>query len=300
MKARISQKDWERISAYLDGQLDDKAAEKVKRDLDARPDLRKAFGELQRYKVILQQVPMRRARRNFTLQPGMLKVQPLPRLVPVFRLTSAVVAILAVILFAIDLVPSLSGLTLAAPKAAAPASESLESSAAPQIIYWNGQENYVSPSGVTAPAGMGGGGGGYGGGGGEAPSVANVQPTEAPVMPLTATPSPALLEAIAPLPEKGVPPISATPEPTPTLDPNTVATDTAMDQVIQSGAESPILGIRPTEEQGKIIPGPSEGMREAAAIQQPSRILTFIAGELLLLAAAGGILSWVLAKKRKA
>ena len=37
MKAQISQQDWERISAYLDWQLDSKAAENVKRDLDARP-----------------------------------------------------------------------------------------------------------------------------------------------------------------------------------------------------------------------------------------------------------------------
>ena len=72
-----------------------------------------------------------------------------------------------------------------------------------------------------------------------------------------------------------------------------------MDQAIQSGADSPILGIAPTDQQGQIIPGPGEPLPEIATVAQPSRVLTFVAIGLLVLAAIGGILSWVLPKKRK-
>jgi hypothetical protein len=303
MKAQISQQDWERISAYLDGQLDTKAAEKVKRDLDARPELRKAFADLQRYKAVLKQVPMRRVRRNFTLKPEMVGIKPLPRLVPVFRLASAVIAAVAVVLFAIDLLPSLGGLMAAAPKAAALTSAESAPSSAPEIIYWNGQQNFISNyvgTATVAPVeGLGGGGGGYGGGGGAAitsniapTAPAMAQPTEAPVNP------PASAEvAVPPTTKEG---LTAGPTPAPTylvtLPPS--PTEIAMDQAIQSGADSPILGIPPADQQGKIIPAPGETLREAATVPTQSRVLTFLGIGLLMLAAAGGIFSFVLMRKR--
>ncbi len=302
MKAQISQQDWERISAYLDGQLDTKATEKVKRDLDARPELRKAFADLQRYKAIVKQIPMRRVRRNFTLKPEMVGIKPLTRLVPVFRLASAVIAAVAVVLFAIDLLPSLVNFSAAAPRAAALTSAEFAPSAAPEIIYWNGQQNYIyNAVGTATPAGlgMGGSGGGYGGGGGAAitsniapTAPAMAQPTEAPVNP------PASAEvAVPPTTKEG---LTAGPTPAPTylvtLPPS--PTEIAMDQAIQSGADSPILGIPPADQQGKIIPAPGETLREAATVPTQSRVLTFLGIGLLLLAAAGGIFSFVLMRKR--
>jgi hypothetical protein len=82
------------------------------------------------------------------------------------------------------------------------------------------------------------------------------------------------------------------------LKAETSATDRTMDQALTSNALSPILGIPPTEEQGKVVPATSTPLREIAAISQPSRILTFIAGGLLILAAASGITSWVLVKRK--
>jgi hypothetical protein len=302
MKAQILQQDWERISAYLDGQLDTKATEKVKRDLDARPELRKAFADLQRYKAIVKQIPMRRVRRNFTLKPEMVGIKPLTRLVPVFRLASAVIAAVAVVLFAIDLLPSLVNFSAAAPQAAALTSAESAPSAAPEIVYWNGQQNYIyNAVGTATPAGlgMGGGGGGYGGGGGAAitsniapTAPAMAQPTEAPVNP------PASAEvAVPPTTKEG---LTAGPTPAPTylvtLPPS--PTEIAMDQAIQSGAESPILGIPPADQQGKIIPAPGETLREAATVPTQSHVLTFLGIGLLLLAAAGGIFSFVLMRKR--
>lgn len=294
MKAQISQQDWERISAYLDGQLDARAAEKVKRDLDSYPELRQAFTDLQRYKAILKQVPLRRVRRNFTLKPEMVGVKPLPRLVPVFRFASAVVAAVAVVLFAIDLLPSLVSFSAAAPQAASVASlEAAPSAASPEIIYWNGQQNYISnlpnPTvaiGGGAAQGVGGGyggGGGGGGGGGPAPSVEPTPTPETP--PAIAEVAPAVKTGLSPQPTQGA-----------TLPPS--PTEMALDQAIQSGAESPILGIPPADQQGKIIPAPGEVLREAVAASQPSRVLTFLGIGLLMLAAGGGIFSFVLARKR--
>jgi hypothetical protein len=291
MKARIPRSSWERLSAYLDGQLDDRAAQIVKRDLDARPDLKKAYEDLQRYKAILKEVPLRKAQRNFTLKPGMLKVPTLPRLVPVFRYASAVVAFLALILFAIDLLPSMG-----APKEAAPAADSFVASAAPQIINWGGQESSANLYATLPVSGLSDG---YGGGvGGGAPETAGALPIGTPLNPPSFTPSTASAEAItAPLvasPSE----VGATPEPTPMLKAETSATDRTMDQALTSNALSPILGIPPTEEQGKVVPATSTPLREIAAISQPSRILTFIAGGLLILAAASGITSWVLVKRK--
>jgi hypothetical protein len=146
---------------------------------------------------------------------------------------------------------------------------------------------------------LGGGGGGYGGGGGAAitsniapTAPAMAQPTEAPVNP------PASADvAVPPTTKEG---LTAGPTPAPTqlvtLPPS--PTEIAMDQAIQSGAESPILGIPPADQQGKIIPAPGETLREAATVPTQSRVLTFLGIGLLLLAAAGGIFSFVLMRKR--
>jgi hypothetical protein len=304
MKAQILQKDWERISAYLDGQLDSKAAEKVKLDLDARPELRKAFAYLQRYKAILNQVPMRRLRRNFTLKPEMVGRKALPRLVPVFQLASAVIAAVAVVLFAIDLLPSLSNFAAAEPKAGSLTSAEAAPSSAPEIVYWNGQQNYISGfvgTATVAPAyGMGGGYGGGGGGGSSESVPVNIAPTPPPYEVPTESPVNPSVSA-----EVGVPPatkegLTAGPTPAPTylvtIPPN--PTEIALDQAIQSGKLSPILGIPPTEQQGQIVLAPGETLRQATTYAQPSRALTYLGIGLLLLAAAGGIFSLVLARKQ--
>jgi len=300
MKDQVSQQYWERISAYLDGQLDTRAAEKLKRDLEVHPELQKAFEDLQHYKAILKQIPMRRARRNFTLKPEMVGIKPMPRLVPVFRLASAVIAAAAVVLFAIDLLPSLTNYSAAVPKAALTSAESAPSSA-PEIIYWNGQQNYLSNHvGTATPApGLGmGEGGGYGGGGSAAPVTVNMAPTPPPVMLPAESVAPSAGQVVAPPPGKAVPPTEPTPAPTPTVNPALSPTEIAMDQAIQSGMNSPILGIAPTDQQGQIIPAPGETLREAITAPQPSRVLTFLGIGLFLLAAAGGIFSWALARKR--
>ncbi len=286
MSARISQKDWERISAYLDGQLDSKSAQKLMRDIDAQPGLRRAYEDLQRYKSIVKQIPIRRARRNFTLTPKMVGIKPLPRLVPVFRLASAVIAAIAVILFAIDLLPSLGLRPAAAPKAAsAPQVESPQATSSPEIIFWNGEQNFTA-NGVTSPTAVPGYGygGGYGGGAPEPTQVAVAPPSAAAEAVPTEPAPPASLMALPP---------------TPTVSPAERSTEAAADQAIQSGAESPILGIPPASQQGQIVPAPGETLREAAAVPTESRVLTFLGIGLLMISAGGGILSWVLARKAR-
>jgi hypothetical protein len=253
---------------------------------------------------------MRRARRNFTLKPDMVASPAMPRLVPVFRFASAAVAVLAVILFGIDLLP---GLTAAAPKASslAAAEVSIEATATSQIIYWNGQQNFTSGSSTTVPQASGIGAG-MGGGGGGAPVTSNLAPTPPAVL----SPTEALVPTEA-LPPETIQPVvppeanafptpgpGPTPAPTftvnPTENPAVSSTNGATDRAIQSGAQSPILGIPPTDQQGKVIPNQAGNPAPTASTAQPLPILRIAAFGLLGLALVGVILSWVLAKKRKA
>lgn len=68
----ISPREFEQLSAYLDGQLDARAADQVKRDLHQRPELQRALDDLTRMHMLLRAVPRRRVPRNFTLKPEMV------------------------------------------------------------------------------------------------------------------------------------------------------------------------------------------------------------------------------------
>ena len=116
MSRQLSIRDWELLSAFLDGQLDAKSTQQVEQAISARPEMKQALQELRHNKSLFKQIPLQRVRRNFTLKPGMLPARSIPRFVPLFRTLSAVVAAIAVVLFAIDLLPGFAPLA-AAPKA---------------------------------------------------------------------------------------------------------------------------------------------------------------------------------------
>ena len=231
----------------------------------------------------------------------MLPDRSLPRFVPLFRTLSAVVAAIAVVLFAIDLLPGF------APLAAAPKASSLAASenpapgnTSPEVIFWNGEQNFITNSGTPAPVGLGGGfGGGGGGGGGDgavgggAPSV--VQPATSNLV-LTPTPVPFEPPLVA------VPPIETSPlptSPTPTPPPVAItqATPGAADTTTRNLAEGPILGIPPAQDQGKVITSES-GIAPATSLTSPLPFLRIVGAILLVLAVTTGIWAWSVPKKR--
>jgi anti-sigma factor RsiW len=107
MKTRITERDWEILSAYLDGELNAKDAARLESKLRGNADLRDALTELRHTRALLRSQPRLRAPRNFTLtqetagirQP----VQPARRLSPVFGMVSAFASLLLIVVILGDM-----------------------------------------------------------------------------------------------------------------------------------------------------------------------------------------------------
>ena len=107
MTTRITPREIEMLSAYLDGQLTNKERTRLERDLQKRADLRALLEDLQRTRGLLHSQPVIRAPRNFTLTPqmaGMKTFRPVSRrLVPAFSLVSVMAAALFMLVLVGDL-----------------------------------------------------------------------------------------------------------------------------------------------------------------------------------------------------
>lgn len=247
MSARISPRQWELLCAYLDGKCTPREKTAIERDMAAHPELTQALAELTRLRTVLRSVPLRKPRRNFTLKTDQVAAKRAFSWAPVLRYASLAAILAAVVMLAIDLLPGMT----AAPRAAAPqavsapmmetAMDQVVTESAP-IIYWNG----VAPNAPSIAGGYGGGGGGAEGSGigGGAPDVnygAIATSTPAAVEPMLAAPPAA--ESIA--------------QPTASADSQREAQPATSPEAEQpagkSSSEGPILGIRPTEEQGTFI-----------------------------------------------
>jgi len=104
MTKQISSRNWETLSAYLDGQLTPGQHARLEARLESEPDLKNALIELQRTRDVLRATPRMRAPRNFTLRPEIAK-QPkriVVNLYPAFRFASALVSFLFVLIFVGD------------------------------------------------------------------------------------------------------------------------------------------------------------------------------------------------------
>jgi anti-sigma factor RsiW len=160
MTTRITIRDWEALSAYLDNQLKTKDRVRLESRLNENPELRSALDELRRTQAVLRSQPRLRAPRNFTLTAEMAGVRtgarPMHGSYPVLRLAS----ILATIFFIVMTVGDLAVRTVAP---------------APMTVAVSQDQP------VAAPFGMGGGGGGA---------------AEVPPAPAAAEPS--VMEASAP------------------------------------------------------------------------------------------------------
>jgi len=75
MKYRISPKDWEAISAYLDGQLSQHELLRLENRLQTDKDLNAACNELRNIKKLLHNQPKIAAPRNFLLTPEMVGIK---------------------------------------------------------------------------------------------------------------------------------------------------------------------------------------------------------------------------------
>jgi hypothetical protein len=147
MTSKISSRDWETLTAYLDDQLSPKERSQFAANLEVNQELSRSLEELRRTRDVLRSTPRLRAPRNFTLTPEMAgtrsgirsRTRPLPEIYPVLRLAS----ILATFFFLVIFIGSLIG----------------RSAPSQSISMAPAQEQPIRP-----PMGMGGGGGGGEGG----------------------------------------------------------------------------------------------------------------------------------------
>lgn len=230
MGVKLSSKDWELISAYVDDELNPREKARVEDRLKTHPGYKEALEGLHRTKAILQKTPVRKVPRNFTLTAADVQPVKVKGWIPTMQWSSVAVALVAVFLFAVQLVPGFSDPQFGNIQQAAqpePTVEAMEMDAAtaaaeptPEVIYWGGPP-------LTGDMAFGMGGGAESppvGGGGE-----GIQPGQM-VFPQ--------------------PPI---PNPLPDLQADSTARATAAPSQPVTGS-GPVLGVRPESEQGKALP----------------------------------------------
>jgi anti-sigma factor RsiW len=97
MKNQIKSRDWEALSAYLDGQLSNREHTRLETRLRSEPELQVALEELQQTRGVLRSLPKLRVPRNFTLTPEMVGLKrDTPRMIPVLSFASVLAMILLV------------------------------------------------------------------------------------------------------------------------------------------------------------------------------------------------------------
>lgn len=109
MQPKISSRDWESLSAYLDGELSAKERSQIELRLRDDPELRSALKGLRQTRIVLRSQPRLRAPRNFTLSPQMAGLQvtrrtrSAPFAFPALRLAAALATIFFVMVMVGDL-----------------------------------------------------------------------------------------------------------------------------------------------------------------------------------------------------
>ena len=104
MIKKISPRDWEAVSAYLDDQLNPKDRRLLEIRLQTEPGFQEALESLQRTRMILRSAPKLRAPRSFTLTTSMAGIKNernrVPGVFPILRLASMLAAFFFFILTA--------------------------------------------------------------------------------------------------------------------------------------------------------------------------------------------------------
>ena len=288
MRAQINERDFEQLSAYMDGQLAPAEQRRLEERLRARPDLQEALEDLRRTRALLRSAPRRRAPRNFTLTPAMVGEQAGRRkggffsnLFPTLSFASAVATLLLVATLLFDLAPGLTPATVAESPAAvedarlmqkdgenagpaagaapqmeaAPAAPSITSNSegadAGPVILWG-------PNGYGGAVGMGGGGApdvawGRGGGGAEMGGMGGGSAGPLGADPYNTGEIIVPQESVDSMPQTYAVPEAVQPDPSIT------------------GA-GPILGVAPTEQTGQIVE--REVINQGLPVeQQPAPVL---------------------------
>ena len=300
-KPNLNRHEWLLLSAYLDGELSAREKRQVEERLQQDPARRTALEGLRRTRQVLCYAPQKSVPHNFTLTAEMLRKPLVPSFSSMFSYSAALSGLLLVVVLGIDLFRGMTQPQTAL-RAAEPAMETFKTNedmaateqAAPQIIYWG------NSGPLLGAYGMGGGGAPIGGGVETEPSVPTITEEQMP------------LEEAAPLTEETPPTVEEMPEASlmqpeqtaPAEDSSLMVTPMPETPAAEnlagaapdiSGRElgsSPILGIRPADQQGSVEPQTRvetyEMPREST--QLPFRTLELVLAGLALLSALAAFL----------
>ena len=302
MNNRITDRDIELISAYIDSRLSPSENDSVRARCKSEPQFKQLLDELTYTRRLLQALPQKRAPRNFTLSPEKVRF---PRraiwLQPALSFVSIAAAVMLVVVFSSSYL--LGGARSSAPREAVPEAAMLmaeDSSAG------------ISPSAIInwdPVLGMGGGGGdsaskeaytgGVGGGGAGGPGWDVTDPgvgggtsdaTEEPLQESPAEPemAPAPLEELPaePTPFPGVAAVTEEPPLTAMAEPQEPA---AADSTADGDLSALILGIPDVDEQGKIMDSGNQPEVNPFARQETRNLLLIISGIIAVLTGAAAI-----------
>lgn len=133
MNVSVSPRDWELLSAYLDGQLSPKDRAQVEARLWKDAALRNALDELDRTRAAVRQLPRLKAPRNYTLSPQKVKIRPMLRLYPAFGMASALASVILVMVIVVDLLGQFAPGVIPVAQITAVSTAALEESSMPAL-----------------------------------------------------------------------------------------------------------------------------------------------------------------------
>lgn len=308
MNRQLSSQDMQLLSTYLDNQLSSRERRELETRLRSDASLQTHLESLRRTRGLLRGLPRRRVPHNFILTRAMVQEHRLPRLFPVFSFTSAIATFLLILSFFTQLLPFTNRtVAFSAPAPAAEAQKAVSDSAktTPMIIQWGNASNTPEAKG--------------GGAGDTLSPTLTPEPVTLQAIPSTKTAekSSANTQTSQPPsttttgPDLGAPRQSVTASTAPTLAPTRPPTATALPPtpsqaptqpaVVTSPQENggPILGIRPTGEQGIRIDGRELQATPAANAAFPSSNW-LVQLSLAIIALATGITAILLWRKSRA
>jgi anti-sigma factor RsiW len=105
MTTKLSDRDWELLSTYLDGFLSPENHRQVEARLSRDAEFRAVYVSLVRTRGILHSVTDVKRRKNFYLTPDMIRPRGWTWLIPTLNLSSAATGILAFIFLMMDILP---------------------------------------------------------------------------------------------------------------------------------------------------------------------------------------------------
>ncbi len=285
----LSEKQWYQLSSYLDGQLNDRERKAIEDQLVSDSQLQHAYTVLKQNRALLQNLPRKRAPRNFTLTAEMVgqKKQTNNRWLLFPALSFASVISLALIILTFVLQPTVGGTpNLAALPSAEMAVQSdatAEDGSVPPLIYWGGYQ---------APA--------YGYGG--SPLVGKGGGSDIPVGTM-------MMEEQSAVPEIGMPVVEA--EQAPLESQLSVPAPSEEDKKAESEVEGSqqgeasqgnlILGLPPVEDRGQQTASDNRDVASTSTATQDARASLqwwIIRGALLIIALLSAYAAYRLWKRR--